>query len=257
MKFTLLGSASSFGTPAAGNFWGTCDPSEPRNRRNRACLLAESATTRILIDATPDLRQQLNAFDVKNVDAVLLTHGHSDHINGVDDLRSLALNNNGAPVQVYGDQETIAEVSRRWPYAFAAENPEYYSAFGKAHILPRYGTLQVGDIDIRIFEQDHVVMKSLGYRMGDFAYSVDMAYLNEDSLQALAGIKTWVVDGSGYKRDRTLTHATFKQIFEWVERLKPEMTYISVLTTHMDYKTLCDELPPHIRPAYDGLVIET
>jgi phosphoribosyl 1,2-cyclic phosphate phosphodiesterase len=175
----------------------------------------------------------------------------------MDDLRSLALNNGHVPVNVYADEETITEVSRRWPYVFKPENPEYYSAFGKAHLLPRYGSLAIGDIDITIFEQDHVVMKSLGYRFGDFAYSVDMADLNEDSLQALEGIKTWVVDGSGYKRERALTHATFERIFKWVERLKPEMTYISVLTTHMDYRTMCDELPAHIRPAYDGLVIET
>lgn len=255
MKFTVIGSASSFGTPATGNFWGACDPAEPRNRRSRASLVVESAATRILVDATPDLRQQLNDFNVSQLDAVLLTHGHSDHINGVDDLRALALNN-GKPVPVYGDAETLEEVSRRWPYAFKVRNPEYYSAFCEAHVVDRYGHMQVGDIAIDRFEQDHVVMKSIGYRFGDVAYSVDMADMPEQSLDALAGIKTWIVDGSGYKREKVSTHATLERIYKWVERLKPEMTYVSVLTTHMDYKTLCDELPPHIRPAYDGLVVE-
>lgn len=256
MKFTVLGSASSFGTPAAGGFWGSCDPAEPRNRRNRASLLVESQTTRILVDATPDLRHQLNDFNIGHLDGVLLTHSHSDHINGMDDLRALALNNN-KPVDVFGDQDTIDEIARRWPYIFKVQNAAYYSAFGEPHVLPRYGATRIGDIDIDIFEQDHTVMKSLGYRFGDVAYSVDMADLNEQSLQALQGIKTWIVDGSGYKREKALTHATFKSIYEWVERLKPEMTYVTVLTTHMDYKTMCDELPPNIRPAYDGLVVES
>lgn len=256
MKFTLIGSASSFGTPAAGNFWGACDPAEPKNRRNRASLVVESKTTRILIDATPDLRHQLNDFNINHVDAVFLSHAHSDHINGMDDLRSLALNNDKKPVNVYGDAETLAEVTRRWPYIFAAENPSYYSAFAKAHVIPRYGQLTIGDIDVITFEQDHMVMKSLGFRFGDFAYSVDFADLEEKALQQLEGIKTWIVDGGGYNRDQVLTHANFERVFKWVERLKPEMTYINVLTNLMDYKTLCDELPPHIRPAYDGLVIE-
>lgn len=255
MKFTVLGSASSFGTPAAGNFWGSCDPVEPRNRRHRASLLVESDTTRLLVDATPDLRQQLNDFDVTSLDAVLLTHGHSDHINGTDDLRALALNHKKA-VPVYGDAETLAEAERRWPYAFKVQNPEYYSSFCEPRMIARDGNLRIGDIDITHFEQDHVVMKSIGYRFGDVAYSVDMADMPEASLAALEGIKTWIVDGSGYRREKVLTHATFDRIFNWVERLRPEMTYITVLTTHMDYRTLCDELPPHIRPAYDGLVVE-
>lgn len=256
MKFTLLGSASSFGTPAAGNFWGVCDPLEARNRRSRACLLVESATTRIIVDATPDLRQQLNDYNVSDVDAVLLTHGHSDHINGVDDLRALAVHHK-KQLDIYGDQETLDEVGRRWPYVFRVDDPAYYSAFAVARVIPRYGRLRIGDIDIECFEQDHTVMKSIGYRFGDVAYSVDMAHLSEEALRALDGVKTWIVDGNGYRRDKPMTHATFGQIAQWVDRLGPDMTYITVLTTFMDYQTMCGELPAHIRPAYDGLVIET
>lgn len=255
MKFTLLGSASSFGTPAAGNFWGVCDPNEPRNRRNRTSLLIESTTTRLIVDATPDLRQQMNEYNINNLDAVLLTHGHSDHINGVDDLRALAIHHK-KQLDIYGDQETLDEVKRRWPYIFHIDNPAYYSAFAVPCVIPRYGDLQIGDIAVNCFEQDHTVMKSIGYRFGDVAYSVDMAHLSEEALQALEGVKIWIVDGNGYRRDKPQTHATFAQIEKWAERLKPEMTYITVLTTFMDYKTMCDELPPHIRPAYDGLVIE-
>lgn len=255
MKFTMLGSSSSFGTPATGNYWGKCDPADPRNRRQRTSLLVESATTRLIVDATPDLRHQLNDFNVSHLDAVLLSHGHSDHINGIDDLRALALNNK-KPIDTYGDAETIGEIAHRWPYAFKVLNAEYYSNFCEPHTIQPYGELTIGDIHIRHFEQDHTVMKSVGYRFGDVAYSVDLADLEERALQALEGVRVWIVDGNGYHREKVQTHANFARVFKWVERLKPEMTYITALSTHMDYKTMCDELPPHIRPAYDGLTFE-
>jgi phosphoribosyl 1,2-cyclic phosphate phosphodiesterase len=97
---------------------------------------------------------------------------------------------------------------------------------------------------------------SLGMRFGDFAYSVDVADLDDKALTALEGIEYWAVDASAYHKDKVVTHANLKRVLGWVERLKPKMTYLTVLSTHMDYKTLCDELPPHVRPAYDGLEID-
>src|SRR5690606_39267548 len=117
MKITVLGCGSSVGTPAAGGFWGRCDPAEPRNRRNRASLLVQSDTTNILIDTTPDLRLQLNTHPVDRLDAVLLTHMHADHTAGLDDLRPLAFHNSMA-IPLYCSKPTMDELNVRFGYLF-------------------------------------------------------------------------------------------------------------------------------------------
>jgi len=255
MKFTVLGCGSSLGTPAAGGFWGTCDPAEPKNERSRASILVQSERTNILIDTSYDLRYQLNRVQQKELDAVLISHAHSDHVNGIDDLRVIAYQSNQL-MPVYSNKETLDEIDRRWPYLFNTSGNGIYTQSFSRHEIGNYDNFKIGDIDIETFEQDHTTCLSLGFRFGDFAYSVDVADLTEKSLKALRGIDTWVVDASSYKRDNVMTHANLKRVMEWVALIKPKMTYITVLTTHMDYKTLCDELPPHIRPAYDGLEID-
>jgi len=255
MKFTVLGCGSSLGTPAAGGFWGTCDPSEPKNHRNRASLLAQSDKTSILIDASYDLRHQLNNVGIKKIDATLISHAHSDHVNGIDDLRVHAYHNNQM-MPIYSNKETLDEIDRRWPYLFnTSSNGIYVQSFSR-HEIGNYDSFRIGDIDIESFEQDHTTCLSLGFRFGDFAYCVDVAEMPEKSLKALRGIETWVVDASSYHKESVMTHANLRRVKEWAAILKPKMTYITVLTTHMDYKTLCDELPPDIRPAYDGLEID-
>lgn len=252
LKVTILGAGSSFGTPAAGGFWGVCDPKDPRNLRTRASILVQSATTNIVVDGTYDLREQLNRVELQTLDGMLLSHSHSDHINGLDDLRAIAFHAK-KPVDIYGNRQTLDEVKRRWPYIFKSEHAAYYTEFGNECEIGGYDAFRIGDIGVQTFEQDHTVMTSLGFRFGDFAYSVDVADLHPRALQALHGIDTWVVDGGSYHKDKVMTHANFQRVYEWVAQIKPRMTYITVLGTAMDYKTMCDELPHNIRPAYDGL----
>lgn len=256
MKITVLGCGASMGTPAGGGFWGKCDPNEPKNHRTRASILVQSGTTNILIDATVDLRAHLNRFNLKKLDALLLTHAHSDHVNGLDDLKAISYHSNKL-IDVYGNRETLDEVERRWPYMFASQNGGIYVEFLKRNDIDYYQKLRVGDIDLQTFEQDHTTCMSVGFRFGKFAYSVDVANLSEDALKTLEGVEVWIVDAASYQRETPLTHANLQRIREWTERLKPKMTYLTVLSTHMDYNTLCGELPLHIRPAYDGLVIDT
>jgi len=255
MKFTVLGCGASLGTPAAGGFWGKCDPEETKNHRSRASLLVQSATTNILVDTTMDLRLHLNRLNLKNLDAALISHAHSDHVNGIDDLRVLAFHHNKL-MDVYGNAETLEELHRRWPYLFESQTEGIYAEFLKKNPIENYQKFRIGDIDIESFEQDHKTCSSLGFRFGKLAYSVDMADLNERSLKTLAGIETWIVDGGAYHKEAVLTHANIQRVKKWADILKPKMTYLTVLNTHMDYKTMCDELPPHIRPAYDGMVID-
>jgi len=256
MKVTVLGCGGSLGTPAPGGFWGKCDPAEPRNHRTRASLLVQTAETSVIVDATYDLRIHLNNLSLQRLDGVLLSHHHNDHVNAIDDLRVIAYHSNKL-MEIYGNQETMDEVHRRWPYLFEPKFEGIYVPFLRKNVIGNYETFKIGDIEIESYEQDHTTCTSLGFRFGNFAYSVDVANLNEKSLDALKGVETWVVDGGAYQRESVSTHANFKRVMRWVDILKPKMTYITVMTTHMDYKTLCDELPPHIRPAYDGLEIET
>lgn len=256
MKVTVLGCGSSQGTPAAGGFWGKCDPDNPKNHRTRASILVQSETTNLLIDATVDLRTHLNRMNLKKLDGVLLTHDHSDHVNGLDDLKPIAYHSNSL-LDVYGCHETLEEIDRRWPYLFRPKADGIYVEFLRKNPVDYYQDLRIGDIDIATFEQDHTTCSTLGFRFGKFAYSVDVADMSETALEALEGVEIWIVDALAYHKEAVLTHANFQRVFKWVERLKPKMTYLTVLNTHMDYNTLCDELPPHIRPAYDGLIIDT
>lgn len=255
MKITILGCGSSLGTPAAGGFWGTCDPENPRNERSRASIMVQTEKTSLLIDASYDLRYQMNRVKLKDIDGLLLSHAHSDHVNGIDDVRVLAYHNNKM-IDVYSNRETLDEVERRWPYLFkSSSNGIYIQSFERKEI-GNFDKFRIGDIDIETFEQDHTTCTSLGFRFGKFAYSVDVAELSDQSLAKLKGIETWVVDASSYNKETVMTHANLQRVKAWTDILKPKMTYITVLTTHMDYQTLCDELPPHIRPAYDGLEID-
>lgn len=255
MKITVLGCGSSLGTPAAGGFWGTCDPENPRNERSRASIMVQTKKTSLLIDASYDLRYQMNRVKLKDIDGLLLSHAHSDHVNGIDDVRVLAYHNNKM-IDVYSNRETLDEVERRWPYLFKSSSNGIYIQSFERHEIGNFDKFRIGDIDIETFEQDHTTCTSLGFRFDKFAYSVDVAELSDQSLEKLKGIETWIVDASSYNKEKVMTHANLQRVKAWTDILKPKMTYITVLTTHMDYQTLCDELPPHIRPAYDGLEID-
>lgn len=254
MKFTILGSGGSMGVPAAGGFWGECDPDEPKNDRTRASLLVQSDKTNLLIDATCDIRIQLNRIKLQKLDGILVTHCHSDHVNGIDDIRTLSFGMK-KEVGIYSTQKILDEIEIRFPHIFNGCF-DMYDPIATREPIGLYGSFSVNDIDIHTFEQEHLTCKTVGYRFGDFAYSVDICDMDDDALDALRGVKTWVVDAHGYNFEGESTHANFEKIFKWVDILKPEVTYLTVLNNCMDYKTLCDELPPHIRPTYDGLVIE-
>jgi phosphoribosyl 1,2-cyclic phosphate phosphodiesterase len=252
MKITILGCGSSGGVPLVGNNWGTCDPNEPRNRRLRVSILVQQGDTTVLVDTSPDLRQQLLACDLQDLTAVLYTHAHADHCHGIDELRAVNwLTKRSIPV--YADAETLRQLEQRFPYIFAPPEP---GGFFKPAIEPHLieGPLTIGGVDILPFEQDHTYSKSLGFRFGDFAYSTDVKVLDECAFEVLRGVKIWVVDAVREEPHRT--HSHLAQTLEWIERVKPQQAYLTHMNDKMDYASLCAKLPPHIRPAYDGLVIE-
>jgi phosphoribosyl 1,2-cyclic phosphate phosphodiesterase len=249
-KITVLGCGGSGGVPYSGNVWGKCDPANLRNHRLRASIFIQKNDTNIVIDTGPDFRQQINRTGFTGMlDAVLYTHAHVDHILGLDDLRAFYVRNNKVPIPIYASEETAGYLKDRFDYIFTQLHPIYPPTV-KANILPEI--LKIGDLEFITMDQIHGDFATKGFRIGDFAYCTDLNELPPESLEKLKGIKTWIV-GAFYSPEGQTNHAGIDKINEWVNYLKPEMTYLTHLTASADYDTMCRELPPHIRPAYDGL----
>jgi len=257
-KFIIMGCGNSAGTPTIGNYWGNCDPEEPRNKRLRASAAVVSDLATVIIDTGPDFRYQMNRLDIRHIDGVLYTHAHGDHICGIDELRVLRFRG-GKLMDIYGSQETIKEISERFNYIFIQRH-DIYPRVIESHIFTPeehyYRPQSIADISFIPFEQDHGTCMSLGYRFGDLAYSTDVIRLDEKAIATLKGVKTWIVDGAGYMMEKNEVHFTLKQIYEMNEIIKAEKVYITHMTPGMDYKTMCKDLPAGFEPAYDGLTIE-
>jgi phosphoribosyl 1,2-cyclic phosphate phosphodiesterase len=253
MKVTILGCGGSGGVPLIGGEWGRCDPANPRNRRRRCSILVEDRGTTLLVDTSPDCREQLLDAEVRRLDAVLFTHAHADHLHGIDDLRQV----NRLMRQVlpaYASPETLRTIRQRFEYVFAPLEPG--SGFYKPALeaRPIDGTFRAGAIDVRPFEQDHGFSTTLGFRFGPVAYSTDVVALDEAAFAALAGIEVWIVDC--LRREPHPTHSHLERTLGWIERVAPRRAIFTHMDVGFDYDELRRELPPHVEPGYDGLTIE-
>lgn len=261
LKITIMGCGNSSGVPSVGNYWGACDPNEPKNRRSRCSVAVQSAKTTLIIDTGPDFREQLNIFNINNLDSVLYTHQHSDHSHGIDDLRSLYFRHKKEYIDVYGKLSVLQEISTRFHYLFEGGNDaEFYPPILKANPFTEsdYGqTKTIGDIGFIPFEMDHGTCQSVGYRFGDISYCVDMKSLDQKSLDVIKGSRIWIVDGAGYQNPNNAVHANLESIYRYNDYIQAKQVYITSLSTQMDYRTLEKEMPEGFYPAYDGLVFET
>jgi phosphoribosyl 1,2-cyclic phosphate phosphodiesterase len=253
MKITMLGCGPSTGVPAIGDDWGACDPNDPRNRRRRASLLIECRGAVILVDTSPDLREQLLDARVKRIDAVIMTHAHADHLHGIDDLRGVNRLMR-QPIPLHADQKTMAEIGQRFGYVFDPVPPG--SFFYKPTVTPHpiSGSFVAAGVPVTPFEQDHGYSTTLGLRFGRFAYSTDVNELDDAAFAALAGIETWIVDCLRYEPH--VTHSHLAKTLGWIERVKPKRAVLTHLDRPLDYRELAAKLPPGVEPGQDGLVIE-
>ncbi len=256
MKVTILGSGPSSGVPTIHDGWVDCDPENPRNRRLRPSILVEIGDTVVLVDTSPDLRQQLLNTDVRRLDAVLYTHDHADHLHGIDDLRSInrAMN---AELPVYADAATLKTINQRFEYTvtpLAQGSNFYYKPVLNLHEIAPGDHFSVGDLEILTIDQDHGHSRTLGYRFGPLAFSTDLLNMPEESFAALEGVETWIIGVFSVKPHTTHVHVD--QALEWIERIKPPRAVLTHLGPTIDYGKLCDYLPDGVEAAYDGMEIE-
>ena len=252
MRVTVLGCGSSTGVPAIGGRWGECDPTEPRNRRRRASIIVETASTRMLVDTSPDLREQLLDAGVDRLDAVLYTHAHADHVHGIDDLRFI---NRGRqePLPAYAAPQTLDTIAHRFAYVFRAGAAKgNYQPFLEERVIA--GPFEVGDIAVRPFEVEHGAIHTLGFRIGGLAYTPDVGEMGEDAFDAIAGAAVWIVDC--FRLEPHWTHAHLDKVIEWAGRLRPGRTLLTHMSYRVDYRTTATACPAVMEPAYDGMVLE-
>lgn len=250
MQVTILGSGSAYGTPESGNRWGKCDPHNPKNNRLTPSILVQTKGQKIIFDATPDFRHQTCAYNITDLDALIFTHGHADHILGFYAVPRFA-QVTGRPLDVYCSAETFAELRRVFHYLFTPDHKLPVTW----HIIKPEQSFFVADVAITPFEQLHTpAMNSLGFRIGNFVYSTDIAGFPAASRAYLKGIDLWILESNNHEATPN-GHNNIMQALAWVQEFQPKRTVLTHLSTRIDYNTISSLLPPEVVLAYDGMVL--
>jgi phosphoribosyl 1,2-cyclic phosphate phosphodiesterase len=260
LTFTILGCGSSGGVPRVATGWGECDPTNPKNRRRRCSLLIERGEeawrTRVLIDTSPDLREQLLDAAADWLDGVLYTHDHADHSHGIDDLRGLVLRKRRR-VDVYMDEATSAILRPRFRYCFEAPESSEYPPILTEHRIAAGRPLKIagegGEITLTPFRQAHGSSTSLGFRAGSLAYSCDVSGIPAESLGTLENLDVWILDALRHRPHPS--HFSLTDALGWIARVRPKRAVLTNLHTDLDYEALRQALPTGVEPAYDGMKI--
>ena len=271
LRITILGCGASGGVPRFGGAdeggnWGDCDPSDAKNRRRRCAILVErvgpdGAATRVLVDAGPDIRQQLLDARISWLDAVLFTHDHADHIHGIDDLR-MAVFVRRKLLDVWADQRTMATLKRRFGYVFETPEGSSYPPILTAHEFSEAqarGAEPIridgagGPIDATAFPVGHGRMPSLGFRFGGAAYLPDANEIPEPSWPLLADLDLWIVDA--LRPAPHPSHAHLDLTLEWIARSKTRRAVLTNMNIELDHAATLRATPEHVTPAHDGMVL--
>lgn len=257
-RFTILGCGSSGGVPRIGGHWGDCDPANPKNRRRRCSLLVErvegAAVTRVLIDTTPDMREQLLDAGVGTLDAVVYSHSHADHLHGLDDIRQLVFNARER-MPVWADGPTEEALISRFGYAFVQPEGSDYPPICALNRIGRGFAVAgpAGPIGFTPIPVAHGTIPALGFRIGRLAYLPDVSEIPKASWPLLSGLDVLVIDA--LRRRPHPTHAHLARTLEWIDRAAPVRAVLTNMHIDLDHAQLEAETPPHVSPAHDGMVL--
>jgi phosphoribosyl 1,2-cyclic phosphate phosphodiesterase len=258
LTLTILGCGSSAGVPRPALGWGKCDPNNPKNRRRRCSLLveltSEHGTTRIVIDTSPDLREQLIDADVDHIDAVFLTHEHADQTHGIDDLRSVVLHQRRR-IPVYLNQSTAKDIMHRFSYCFVSPPGSEYPPILTQHSIEGGESRTIegtgGAVTLSAFNAQHGNIPALGYRIGDAAYTPDVSDIPRESWSLLQNLELWIIDGLRYTPHPS--HFSISDALAWIDRFKPKRAVITNMHSDVDYEVLRQSLPAGVIPAHDAM----
>ena len=257
LRFTILGCGSSGGVPRLGGHWGNCDPNNVKNFRKRCSLLIQrfenNGVTNVLIDTTPDMRQQLLDAKIGKLDAVIYTHEHADHLHGLDDLRMIVINMQKR-LPVFASKQTKNSILERFGYAFKTPKGSPYPPILDMNDLPE--TLEIqgagGPIKFTSFDVDHGNILVSAIKVNDVLYTPDISKVRNDT--ELRDLDYWILDSLRYKPHPS--HVNLEQALGLIDRYKPRKAILTNLHVDLDYLTLLNETPDNVVPAHDGLQIK-
>ena len=251
-EIVILGSGTSMGVPTLGCNCAVCTSTDPRNTRSRPSIAVEWEGNRVLIDTGPDFRQQALREKIQHVDAVLYTHPHADHILGLDDLRPLSFRH-AAGMALYADDRTIGVLERVFSYTFSPNAK--YPTRARVRLQP-LNDRESAEINGAAFQRVPILHGELpvaGFRFGSAAYLTDMSVIPEAILLLLEDLDVLILDA--LRKEPHPSHANVEQALAWIERVRPRRAFFTHMSHELDHAETENELPPHIRLAYDGLRI--
>ena len=264
IRATILGCGSSGGVPRLGGNWGDCDPANPKNRRRRCALLLQRAgpegVTQVVIDTGPDFVPQMLDAGVRELDAVIYTHAHADHIHGIDDIRQLVFNR-GAVMPVWADGATAEALVSRFGYIFETPPGSLYPPVCALNLIE--GALVIdgagGALHLIPFVVEHGSIMALGFRIrGEDArglvYLPDVSAIPDAAWPAIMGAEVFICDA--LRRTPHPSHAHLARTLDWFSRAGTPRCVITNMHLDMDYDAVMADTPAHVVPAFDGMEIE-
>jgi phosphoribosyl 1,2-cyclic phosphate phosphodiesterase len=252
-KITVLGSGSSTGVPVVGCSCSVCLSTDTKNKRSRPSVFIETAGgVNILIDATTDFRYQAIAHRIERIDAVFLTHGHADHILGLDDLRPFNFVINRS-IELFSTPDTFRKVRSTFSYIFDEKQDRNWVVKFAVNEIDEYQPFYINGLEVKPFAMKHGSIRSTGYRIGNFSYATDCNYIPDRSISVMSNSDYLIIDA--LREKPSPTHFSISEAYAAALKIKAKQTYVTHLNHEVDHSDFSNSYPANFQPAFDGMVI--